>query len=194
MSQQAFCVDMPGAGRLPFQTMLVISLARLEREGTFEFRADISPEDPAWEGTELRFSSPLRASGEARWVPSGEVLVRLSLRGELSCRCRRCLEPVQVPVSEELELLYVPPDEAQEPDEEDEEVRVLDPGATEIDLVSAIREEMILARSPWVLCDPGCRGLCPRCGIDLNEETCQCTAKEPDPRWDALRALKDERD
>jgi len=172
--------------------MLAIPLARLEREGTLELRASIPVEDPSWEGTGLRFFAPLEVSGQARWVPGGEVLVQLSLRGTLRYECRRCLEPVDVSVEEELEILFLPPDEARDQENESEGVRVFDPAKGEIDLGETIREEMVLSQSPWVLCDPECKGLCPQCGINLNEDTCQCSVREPDPRWDALRALKDE--
>jgi uncharacterized protein len=52
-----------------------------------------------------------------------------------------------------------------------------------------IREELILAVPEYVLCREECRGLCPRCGKDLNEGPCACRP-EPDPRWAALEALK----
>jgi len=64
----------------------------------------------------------------------------------------------------------------------------------ELELGTAIREEMVLSQSPFALCAPDCRGLCPRCGVNLNEETCQCISEEQDPRWDALRALNEERE
>jgi len=166
-------------------------LARLEREGTLEFQAAIPSDDPSWEGTELRFSAPLSISGQAKWLTSGEVLVRVSLRGALGLECRRCLDPVEVPVAEELTLLFVPPGEA---NDEDGEERLLPEGKGELELGEAIREEVILTLWPFALCKPDCRGFCPRCGVNLNEETCQCSSEELDPRWDALRALNEERD
>ena len=62
----------------------------------------------------------------------------------------------------------------------------------EVDLAEPIREEVILAAPTYVVCHPNCRGLCARCGADLNETTCECAVEEPDPRWDVLRALKSE--
>jgi uncharacterized protein len=41
-----------------------------------------------------------------------------------------------------------------------------------------------------VLCRDDCAGLCPRCGADLNEGSCDCTDDEMDPRWAALEALR----
>lgn len=172
--------------------MLTIPLARLEREGSLEIRADIPPDDPIWEGTNLRFSTPLAVFGEAVWVISGGVLARLRLEGWLSQECRRCLDPVEVAVDEARELLFSPPDETEEGD--DDPALVLPEDVGELNLAEAIREEVILTQSTLAVCRPECRGLCPRCGVNLNEEECQCTMEESDPRWDALRALKEERE
>jgi uncharacterized protein len=172
--------------------MLTIPLPRLEREGTLEIQAEIPPEDPCWEGTELRFSSPLAISGQAQWVTSGGVLVNVSLLGQTAQKCRRCLDPVTVPLEEELTLLFVAPGENSEG--EDDSVRLLPQGASELELDGAIREELILSHWPYAVCREDCRGLCPRCGVNRNQESCQCSGEELDPRWDALRALNEERD
>jgi uncharacterized protein len=171
--------------------MLTIPLARLEREGTLEIQAAIPPDDPIWEGTELRFSTPLSISGQAQWITSGEVLVRVSLFGQMAQECRRCLDPVVVPMEEELTLLFLPEGESRE---DEEEVRILPHGTSELDLGQVIWEELILLHWPYALCKEGCRGMCPRCGANLNNESCQCSSEGSDPRWDALRALKEERD
>ena len=69
---------------------------------------------------------------------------------------------------------------------------VFDAGASELDLSESIREELIFAIDPYVVCDPECKGLCPRCGVNRNTDSCECTEDEVDPRWDALRALQKE--
>jgi uncharacterized protein len=57
-----------------------------------------------------------------------------------------------------------------------------------VDLAFALREELILAVPPFVECRPDCKGLCPRCGANLNDGPCDCPPRS-DPRWDALRGL-----
>lgn len=192
-------VDTRTASRLSLPAMLTIPLTRLEREGSLEIRAEIPPEDPSWEGTELRFSSPLLVTGVASWMPGGGVLARLRLQGQLHQECRRCLEPVTVLVEERIDLLFSPEgvgeaDEGVGEADRDDESRPLPEGSTELDLTEAIREETILSQSSLALCKPDCLGLCPRCGVNLNEESCQCSSEDRDPRWDALRALREERD
>ncbi len=171
--------------------MLAIPLARLEREGTLEIRSEIPPDHSSWEGTDLRFSTPVSVSGKARWISSGEVVVRLSIRGSLDLECRRCLEPVQGSLELDVDLLFSPEGDWEEGGDG---VRPLPDGASELDLTETIREEVILFQSPLAVCRPDCRGFCPRCGVNLNEEPCQCSGGEPDPRWDALRVLGQERE
>lgn len=174
--------------------MLMIPLTRLEREGSLEILAEIPPDDPTWDGTGLRLSTSLTVTGTVLWLDSGEVLARLRIRGRLAQECRRCLEPVSVPVDERLELLYLQARSEGAGEGDDGESRVLPEGASELDLWEAIREEMILSQSPFALCRPDCRGLCPGCGVNLNEESCQCSSEEGDPRWNVLRALREERE
>jgi uncharacterized protein len=49
-----------------------------------------------------------------------------------------------------------------------------------------------LAAPLHVLCRPDCRGLCPTCGQNLNEEPCSCQP-EPDPRWSVLQGLLEQK-
>src|SRR2546422_2859983 len=44
----------------------------------------------------------------------------------------------------------------------------------------AVREELLLAVPQWVVCRDDCRGLCPRCGKDLNAGPCGCPAAPAD--------------
>lgn len=171
--------------------MLKLDLARLEREGRLRVDADIPSDDPLWEGSELTFQGPLHVEAEASVAGSGEVVVRGRLTGTLARECRRCLDPVEEVVDREVTLVWAPRDEL-DPEGEDLETRDLELSATDVDLGSAIREELILTTDRYVVCDPACLGLCPRCGTNLNVDECDCTLEERDPRWDALRALKNE--
>jgi uncharacterized protein len=47
-----------------------------------------------------------------------------------------------------------------------------------IDLTDLVREQVLLSLPTYPLCRPSCRGLCPRCGVDLNRMACRCTAEE----------------
>lgn len=170
--------------------MLKLDLNRLEREGSARVEGEISETDPLWEGTGLSFDGPLRVRMQAQATGSGEVVARGTVEAVLSRECRRCLDPVEMAVGQEVTLVFSPSDALAE--EGDPEIREIPPGADELDLTEAIREELILELPPFVECSPQCKGLCPQCGVKLDEETCTCTTDEADPRWDALRALKKE--
>jgi uncharacterized protein len=167
--------------------MLTLDLARLEREGILEFGGEIPPDAPLWDGSDLVFRGPVVVSGKAQLAGSGEVLVDVRIVGELEQECRRCLTELRTPVDLSRLLVFGNAEE-----EGGGEIRPMEVEATDLDLGEAVREELILAADPFVLCDPDCAGLCPRCGIDRNQETCDCVLEEADPRWDALRSLKNE--
>ncbi|MBO4633081.1 MAG: DUF177 domain-containing protein [Lentisphaeria bacterium] len=63
-----------------------------------------------------------------------------------------------------------------------------------VDITEDIREDILLAIPDRFKCSESCRGLCPGCGADLNEESCRCKKKKkpakPDHTWDALDKLK----
>ena len=55
----------------------------------------------------------------------------------------------------------------------------------------AVREQIMLAVPEFVICRETCRGLCPRCGTNLNESDCGCSEPQVDGRWAALKRLSE---
>ncbi len=171
--------------------MLKLDLAELERAESVELEGDLPPDSPVWADTGLRFTKPVSVGLEARSTTSGEILVRGRLEAHLMAECRRCTEPVPIDLEEEVVILFSPVDQLA-PEDRGGEVRPLEPDGHLLDLTDAIREELLLAAPKWVECDPDCKGLCPSCGTNWNEEECDCDTSEPDPRWEALRSLTEE--
>jgi uncharacterized protein len=171
--------------------MLKLDLARLDRESRLQIDAEIPVDDPLWEGAGLNFRGPLRVELVASSTGGGGVVVRGWVEGALDLECRRCLDPVDLPIERELMLVWTPVDELG-PQEDDGETRVLDPTASELDLGAVIREELMLGTDRYQVCDPACRGLCPYCGANLNVVECDCVREERDPRWDVLRTMMSE--
>ena len=60
-----------------------------------------------------------------------------------------------------------------------------------VDITEPVRQAVELAVPMMPLCTADCRGICPRCGANRNEQPCDCETKETDPRWDGLRGLLD---
>ena len=61
-----------------------------------------------------------------------------------------------------------------------------------VDLVEPVRQALMLGLPMKPLCAEDCRGLCQNCGINLNNEACDCNTETTDPRWDGLKGLDQE--
>lgn len=120
-------------------------------------------------------------------TPQG-VLVQGALHAKSLVECVRCLTPFALPYDVEISELFVPEELARQ--------REIDPAEAStiteegyIDLTPIVREEGILALPIQPLCSATCKGLCPECGQNLNEGTCDCEVEQIDPRLEPLRAL-----
>jgi uncharacterized protein len=172
--------------------MLRVNLMDLDREGTIRIVRKIESTDPLWDGAELPLAGPVSVDLSVTATATGQVLARGSVEAKMTFECRRCLAEVVRDLDEDLTLIWAPRDEFPGEEEDGGEVRVLELGVGELDMGPAVREELILLTPKFVVCRENCQGLCPKCGIDRNKESCNCTLEEPDPRWDALRALKED--
>lgn len=172
--------------------MLRVNLTRLARSGPLEVAAAVPEGHELWHDTGLDPVSPLWVDGEASSMGGGGVLVRGAMTVSLRFDCRRCLDDVVITLEEELSMVFEP--DADPAGEEDEGVDTypLDASDDVLQLTEPIREQLILAAPRYVVCRPDCEGLCPRCGTNLNESSCDCTVETGDPRWEPLRALKEE--
>lgn len=63
-------------------------------------------------------------------------------------------------------------------------------GQDEVDITDNIREEIVVLLPIKPLCKKDCKGLCPRCGQDLNKKQCSCKPAKEDIRWKGLGKLK----
>ena len=164
--------------------MLRIDLAAV-REGPVETAAEIAAGDPLVALTGVTLASPLVVSGRLSTAGEGKYYWQARLSTVVRAECRRCLAPVKVPLAQALGLVFMTDGEAGV----DDDCYVVPRRSTVIDLSEAVREELILAVPQFVECREDCRGLCPRCGADLNLGPCGCS-KEIDPRWAALTKLR----
>jgi uncharacterized protein len=178
------------AQKLGFTTMLRVDLGQLRREGSVLLEARVPSDDGLWHDSELSWAGDVDIRLTASFAGTGEVVVRGRVRGTLDQECRRCLRPVTTDFEREMTMVFVSEEDAGEA--EDADAYVFEPTGAHLDLSSAVREELILAVDRYVVCDPECKGLCPTCGADLNEGPCGCKSEETDPRWEALRILKEE--
>jgi uncharacterized protein len=109
----------------------------------------------------------------------------LRLQARLHGPCMRCLGDAVVDL----------PLEAQEYHDDDpkagEEIRCEYAVEDQLDLSAWVRDLIAIALPDPILCRPDCAGLCPACGKDLNAEPHEHHEDEADPRWAALKELRD---
>jgi uncharacterized protein len=166
--------------------MLNVSLTALER-GEVRVREQVSPDDPMWDEAGVTLAGPLDVDLTARQVGDG-VFVRGRLRTTVRQACRRCLSPLEQPVDEVVDMLF---DTLGEDEEEAEgEVYPLPARGDTLDLREAVREQLLLRAPEFALCREDCRGLCPTCGTDLNQDQCECVPEQAESPWDALKNVK----
>lgn len=140
----------------------------------------------------VEFTSSARVIGE---VTDNAGYMRLAVKVSLDYRgeCARCLCPIDDTLSFDFERTVVSEDTlSRESDGEDDdysdEYAVLDDGKLDID--GQLREMLILEFPSKLLCREDCKGLCIKCGHDLNEGDCGCDRAHHDPRWDILKGVK----
>jgi DUF177 domain-containing protein len=165
-----------------------------------EFKQDFAPGAIEF-GSDLYQVGPLHTEGRAEVIVEhrghkqdvDDIRVVGKLDANMEVGCARCLEPVQYPVNRSFDLLYRPLGV----DRRAEEVSISE-ADTEIGyyegegllLEDVLREQILLASPLKLVCREDCKGLCPRCGTDLNTATCNCQQQPGDPRWAALSELK----
>ena len=178
---------------------MLIEIEELERH-PIDFREELPPGSIDF-GPDATQATVLKATGRAQLVQERHgkhrIISDIRLDGELSTSlelvCARCLEPVVEKVARKFDLLYRP----QGADAGKEEMSVT---AAEAEvsyyqgegllLEDVLREQVLLAVPLKAICREDCKGLCPQCGKNLNLEKCSCVNAMADPRWGALKDLR----
>jgi len=128
----------------------------------------------------VEFIEPVKIEGTLK---CGNDVFALEAKGEarvlLACDC--CLAPVRKELCFEIKERFA---HAGRGDEETETF-VKD----QIDLGDFVKRAIVEALPMKNICREGCKGLCPACGKDLNEEDCKCDMTSFDPRFESLRTL-----
>ena len=100
----------------------------------------------------------------------------------------RCLAPLHRSLTVTLSRTLVEAGSLENTPEEDaDDYLEYTDGMLDIDTPAA--EEIVMSLPTRELCREDCKGLCPKCGKDLNEGDCGCVKKEIDPRLAILQKL-----
>ena len=149
---------------------------------TLQFSENVDLSDLCY-GTSYPVSEPVHAEGTVR--NTADVLM---MKGTITTRihgvCDRCAADFTRDVEIPIDVVLV--EELSNEDSEDEWVFPLE--ADTADLEEIVRTVFVLNLDSKLLCSPECKGICYRCGKNLNDGPCGCQ-KEIDPRFAALRQL-----
>ena len=149
----------------------------------------------------MRVSKPLSASVFLLARKKG-FLARGKLCGEMILLCSRCAEDTLTVIEHNFESFEVFPDAFRKEDEEKEAGPDAEQDANvvrnsshgpEVDLAALLWQELMLVLPVKPLCNVACKGLCPKCGENLNLKACACAPEENDPRLAALRGVRIQR-
>lgn len=130
-----------------------VRISEIPEEGlTLSERFD--PAQMDLETPDLRFAQPLQVT--ALFQKQQDILwVEVAVAGDTEEICGRCLARSPHPYRQEFQLDYAVQDR------------------TDLDVTDDVRQEILLSVPVKFLCREDCRGLCPRCGADLNERSCE---------------------
>ena len=151
-------------------------------EGVTQLESVLAGEELGLEGREARAGARLHL--RVKLTKMGEeVMVAAEITGEIQAECSRCLEPFSTPFQEAFTVLFAPASQSTGAlrgrgafSKEDQRLRFYREG--EIDLTEDIRATVGLAIPLRWICRPDCRGLCRRCGQNLNQGPCSCPREE----------------
>ena len=149
-----------------------------------EFDFNIEYELTAEQVEYLSLTSPgiLKIKGKALLTGKSKAMLDIEYQVELDYPCSRCLKNVKKVVENHFEKeVYLKMPEILE----DEECFYLEGGA--LDITEMMIEDLILNLPMQVVCSEDCKGICPKCGVNLNEQSCTCEEEAIDPRMEALK-------
>jgi uncharacterized protein len=152
-------------------------------------------------GDEALQSGQLGANGRAEVIHEhrgpkdivADIRLKGSFKGKFEVPCARCIEPVEIPLAADFDLIFRPLGV-----DGDAPERSITAPETEIGyyqgdgllLEDVLREQVLLSLPVRTLCNEDCKGLCPRCGANRNNQPCTCDEGPSDPRWEALGGLR----
>ena len=156
----------------------------------YELMLDTDPEDTASILYGVSFPSPMKVTGD---ITNTAGYMRMTLDATLNyeAKCARCLSDVKGSFAFSLEKTVAPREMLSDLDEDkQDDYAIIEDGFLDID--EQLYEQLEMEFPLRFLCLEDCKGLCQRCGKNLNEGECNCAKVEIDPRMAPLQKLLDE--
>jgi uncharacterized protein len=155
--------------RVPDLKEEVRQLEFLEPAAALNARINASPGS-----NDQHFANDLAVSAEI-YRSERDVHFAGSIDGEVRATCARCLEEFDRKLARDFRFVILPRPAAADDESDDEGVDHY--SGDELDLSPLVAEQALLALDLLPLCTEDCRGLCAKCGANLNREACSCEDK-----------------
>ena len=154
-----------------------------------EFSAEVETDSMEYEIEGVEFRDVMNVKIDIQKVRD-EYYCHGSANVPVEQECSRCLNPFDAELSGNFNFI-VRTSEGSNTEGAGDEEDVLYTKVNEpvVELNEVIRETLLLSLPLKPLCNEDCKGLCPGCGVNLNEETCECRNEEADERWEGLKDL-----
>ena len=153
----------------------------------FDYTTDLSQEEVSFE---YPFPEPVRLRGSVT-DNSGVITLSAQAEARVHTHCARCGRAVEYDKETPVDFLLVKELEGEEDDLRDN-LYLVESDTVELDEI--LVPELILDMEMTVLCREDCKGLCPKCGRDLNLGPCGCVTREIDPRLAVLQKFLDSKE
>jgi uncharacterized protein len=159
-----------------------VSLEGVFEPGSVDFGAENSRQvgPLIWSATAERAGDEIRIAG--------------SLKATLETSCSRCLDPAQCDIDKTFDLFFRENDEDLIDEDEveltEEDTRTAFFAGTRLAIGDVLREQVLLALPMKALCRVDCKGLCPVCGTNRNQNTCTCSGEVFSPHMEKLLEIK----
>jgi uncharacterized protein len=136
---------------------------------------------------EKPFYSNFKASVKLSKIHN-QIILEAELSAEASFECDRCTAAFKKEVNTSYKMVYLFSGNGEDSDSLN--ITYLPFDADKISLAKDFRDYFLLAIPMKKLCKEECKGLCAKCGQDLNYGECNCSTKKIDDRWMPLMEIK----
>ena len=134
---------------------------------------------PIIDKSPLHITFTNQGNGKVQMVGSAEITQKME--------CDRCLKEMPVTVLLDFNQMVYSPEVINAELEEESDQGIMD--GYQLDIEALVYNELLMNQPEKVLCKPDCKGICKKCGKDLNEEECGCDTFVPDPRMAVLQDI-----
>ncbi|KAF0146464.1 MAG: hypothetical protein FD156_132 [Nitrospirae bacterium] len=147
--------------------------------------------DEALSAGTVKLISPVKGNLSVKKVGQ-ELIIQGEITAKAEFECSRCLKSYTDEICVPVGVTYHPLEELKPEGKYEVKEDELDTdfyAGDEFDLLELIKEQIVLNVPMKLLCSEACKGICPKCGTDLNINKCNCSLTEVDSRLEILKDL-----